>query len=112
MVRRRRGHEGRFLFTWRERNGPRVEPPRHKGFGHAVIERLVPRALNGRAQPSYEPEGFSWTIDIPASHIRPLGRRAERSESLGRLTAGPFPRLRERTRTASVGQPRDNGNRG
>ena len=65
-------HEGRFLFTWRERNGPRVEPPRHKGFGHAVIERLVPRALNGRAQPSYEPEGFSWTIDIPVSHIRPL----------------------------------------
>ncbi|WP_406854161.1 HWE histidine kinase domain-containing protein [Alsobacter sp. KACC 23698] len=65
--------DGRFVFTWRERNGPRVEPPRHKGFGHAVIERLVPRALNGRAQLAYDPEGFSWTIDIPASHIRPLG---------------------------------------
>jgi two-component sensor histidine kinase len=66
------GQDGRFVFTWRERNGPRVEPPRHKGFGHAVIERLVPRALNGRAQLSYAPEGFSWTIDIPTSHIRSL----------------------------------------
>jgi PAS domain S-box-containing protein len=59
-----------FLFRWRERGGPPVEPPQHKGFGHAVIERLVPRALNGRARLDYPREGFSWELEIPAGLLR------------------------------------------
>ena len=62
--------EARFSLSWRESNGPRVEPPRHKGFGHAVIERLVPRALNARAQLDYAPAGFSWRLDMPSSYTR------------------------------------------
>ena len=61
---------GRFVFTWRESNGPLVSPPQHKGFGHAVIERLVPRALNGRAQLDYAETGFSWRLDIPLAMVR------------------------------------------
>ncbi|GGH26824.1 hypothetical protein GCM10007036_34930 [Alsobacter metallidurans] len=72
------GETPRFIFDWAERNGPAVQPPRHKGFGHAVIERLVPRALNGKAQLDYAESGFSWRLDIPSSYIRDPG--AEPSE--------------------------------
>ncbi len=51
---------------WRESGGPTVIPPRHRGFGHVVIEQIVPRALNGVGTMAYPPEGVNWTFAFPA----------------------------------------------
>jgi len=61
-----------FRFDWIECDGPPVSKPDRKGFGHAVLERLVPRALNGRADLDHAVEGVHWRLDIPASHVRSL----------------------------------------
>ena len=61
--------EPRFQMVWSERGGPLVSPPEQRGFGHVVMEQLTARALQGRADLQFRPEGVRWTLDIPASHI-------------------------------------------
>ena len=56
-------------ITWREREGPPVTAPSRKGFGHVVLTRLTPEALNGQATTSFSPDGFSWRLDIPATYV-------------------------------------------
>jgi PAS domain S-box-containing protein len=51
---------------WRESGGPVVAPPLHRGFGHVVIDQIVPRALNGTSVLDFSPEGVSWTFEFPA----------------------------------------------
>jgi len=63
------GAEPRFQMVWSERGGPLVSPPEQRGFGHVVMEQLTARALQGRADLQFRPEGIRWTLDIPASHI-------------------------------------------
>ena len=52
-------------LSWRERDGPTVAPPRRRGFGHVVIEQIVPRALKGTGALDFAPEGVSWTFAFP-----------------------------------------------
>ena len=41
-----RAEEGPFLcLSWRESGGPKVSPPKHEGFGHKVLKRIVANAL-------------------------------------------------------------------
>jgi PAS domain S-box-containing protein len=56
-------------IVWRESGGPPVEQPKARGFGRAVIERVVAQALDGRAAVQFEPTGLIWTLDIPERHI-------------------------------------------
>jgi PAS domain S-box-containing protein len=58
---------GKFLVEWRESGGPRVSPPAREGFGHKVIKRLVPQALDGETTLDFSPEGFVWTLSAPAT---------------------------------------------
>jgi len=69
--------ESRFQMIWVERGGPAVTAPSHRGFGQIVMEQLAARALHGEAELSFNPEGVTWTLDIPASHI--LWRQTSRS---------------------------------
>lgn len=62
--------EPALRFTWRESGGPGARPPARKGFGYAVLERLVPRALGGQAEIAYGPGGLSWSVEIAPSHVR------------------------------------------
>jgi two-component system CheB/CheR fusion protein len=41
------GEFPRLIFRWRERGGPTVEAPAHKGFGSSVLERAIdtPRSI-------------------------------------------------------------------
>jgi len=52
---------GGFDLTWTEHGGPRVEAPKHRGFG----SRLLARGL-GKNKPSvateYRPEGLRWNV--------------------------------------------------
>ncbi len=66
----RHGGEDRFRFAWRERNGPPVTPPKRKGFGHAVIERLVPKALAADVKLRFDADGASWEVDAPATVLQ------------------------------------------
>jgi PAS domain S-box-containing protein len=66
----------KFRLTWTERGGPPVTPPPRKGFGHAVLERLVPRAVGGRGVLAMRPEGLEWTLEMPARLVSSVGEAA------------------------------------
>jgi two-component sensor histidine kinase len=56
-------------LSWKERGGPVVTVPAHRGFGLAVIERIVAEALNGTVSVDFAPGGLTCTLDIPTIHI-------------------------------------------
>lgn len=56
----------RLVLRWRERDGPPVTPPTHKGFGSWVLERGLAHELGGRVTLEYLTQGVACTIDIPA----------------------------------------------
>jgi PAS domain S-box-containing protein len=61
---------GRFVrFVWQEKGGPPVTQPRRKGFGAMVIERFIAVTFGGRVESLFLPEGFCWTLEIPAEHL-------------------------------------------
>jgi PAS domain S-box-containing protein len=61
---------GRDLhLSWRERNGPRVEPPSHKGFGSTLTGYVIEQALEARVATDYSPDGLTWTIEVPAQCV-------------------------------------------
>ena len=49
---------------WLERGGPVVMPPQRRGFGHVVIEQIVPRSLNGNGILDFAPAGVNWTFEF------------------------------------------------
>jgi len=56
-------------FVWQEHGGPPVAQPVRKGFGAMVIERFIAVTFGGRVESLFLPEGFSWTLEIPAEHL-------------------------------------------
>jgi two-component sensor histidine kinase len=76
------GHSPEQLrIDWQESGGPAVYAPTRTGFGHMVITRLVPRALDGNASLDFRSEGLSWTLKVPQPT---LSERAETPESVKR----------------------------
>ncbi|MDR3494984.1 MAG: HWE histidine kinase domain-containing protein [Ancalomicrobiaceae bacterium] len=62
--------EADFLeLRWQESGGPAVEEPRHRGFGRTLIERLVPRAIEGSSELVFAPDGLCWTLRFPVSRL-------------------------------------------
>lgn len=59
----------RLILHWRERDGPQVKLPSHRGFGSRVIERGLAHELQGTAHLDYRPDGLVCAINIPT----PLG---------------------------------------
>jgi PAS domain S-box-containing protein len=55
----------RLLLNWKEKDGPPVMPPAHKGFGSRVIERGLAHELEGITRLDYRPDGLVCTMDIP-----------------------------------------------
>jgi PAS domain S-box-containing protein len=56
--------DDRVRIHWSEKGGPPVVPPQRRGFGHVVIEQIVPRALNGNGALDFSPAGVSWTFEF------------------------------------------------
>jgi len=56
----------RLMLQWKEKNGPPVVPPSHKGFGSRVIERGLAHELHARVHLDYRPDGLVCTMNIPA----------------------------------------------
>ena len=61
-------------IVWHEHGGPPTMSPRREGFGHMVITRLVPKALDGDARLDFLVEGLRWAIAIPTASIAATGR--------------------------------------
>ncbi|MCW8085955.1 response regulator [Sabulicella glaciei] len=66
------------VLRWAEGGGPPVQPPAHRGFGSALIERTA-RAGGGDARVRFEPDGVRWEVSLPiaagAASVRPLRPR-------------------------------------
>lgn len=57
-------------ILWTERDGPAAPSlPAQRGFGYILLARLAPEALDGEAELAFNPEGFSWKLNIPATHV-------------------------------------------
>jgi two-component sensor histidine kinase len=59
----------RLYLHWTERDGPPVEQPATKGFGHVVIERVAADALNADVAYEFAKEGVRWSIAIPMDFV-------------------------------------------
>lgn len=56
-------------LNWIERGGPVVTPPLRRGFGRSLIERLVPRAIEGTSDLVFAPEGLRWSLRFPVARL-------------------------------------------
>ncbi|MGA2286864.1 HWE histidine kinase domain-containing protein [Bradyrhizobium sp.] len=56
----------RLLLRWREKGGPPVTPPAHKGFGSRVIERGLAHEPEGTVDLDYRPDGLVCTMTLRA----------------------------------------------
>ena len=56
-------------LVWEEKGGPPVTPPKGSGFGRAMIENVVGRALGGDVMLSFPPKGVRCEIVIPSAQV-------------------------------------------
>ena len=63
------GADARLTLNWRERGGPPVEAPDHRGFGRTVMERVAGQALGGQSKATFAPSGVIWELDVPATSV-------------------------------------------
>jgi PAS domain S-box-containing protein len=55
----------RLKLTWTEQGGPKVAPPRRRGFGSRLIERGLAAEMGGEVRMRFEPEGLVCEINAP-----------------------------------------------
>ena len=63
----------KLRLTWQENGGPPVAPPQRSGFGRAMIETVVSRALEGDVNLSFPPKGVRCVILIPSAQVTSRG---------------------------------------
>lgn len=82
----RRNRTDDLVIDWRERGGPPVREPAHRGFGSTIIERSVPYDLGGEADLSFDESGLTARFVIPGRFVgsgaanRRARRKAEAKE--------------------------------
>ena len=63
------GKDAQFRLRWRERDGPAVTAPAHRGFGELLVRRIAPRDVSGRGKVSYAATGFEYEIEAPLREL-------------------------------------------
>jgi PAS domain S-box-containing protein len=58
-----------FQLRWKETGGPKVKPPKTRGFGSLFLERVLSSELKGRTSLSFAPGGVTYEIAAPADVI-------------------------------------------
>ena len=61
--------DGTLTFTWQEHGGHAASESEKAGFGTLLLQKIIPTSLQGTAQQDYSPNGFSWTLRVPASCV-------------------------------------------
>jgi two-component sensor histidine kinase len=54
-----------LAFDWVEQNGPRVEPPTHRGFGSQLLQRVLTHQVGADANLDYHRDGLRAHIRVP-----------------------------------------------
>jgi PAS domain S-box-containing protein len=64
------GDADRYIrFSWTERDGPPVSPPRRSGFGLTLFERAIRLEFDRVPRVEFDPKGFRFAVDIPAKEV-------------------------------------------
>ena len=61
--------KGRFLFDWRELDGPPVAQPLRKGFGLVILKTVVPAVFGGTADLHTRSSGACWHLEAPLNNV-------------------------------------------
>jgi PAS domain S-box-containing protein len=56
-----------FSIGWTERHGPRVKPPKRRGFGSTIISKVAENNLGGEVELAYDASGVIWRLRCSAS---------------------------------------------
>jgi PAS domain S-box-containing protein len=54
----------KLMLRWKEKDGPKVAPSAHKGFGSQMIEQRIAYELDGTARLHFAADGLLCTIEI------------------------------------------------
>jgi PAS domain S-box-containing protein len=65
--------DGRFSIGWLERDGPRVEPPKRRGFGSTMISVVAKASVGGEVELDYASTGVVWRLKCSASKALSAG---------------------------------------
>ncbi len=60
------GDAAEFWMEWNESSGPVVREPSRRGFGTRIIADVPESKLSGRAETTFDPQGFRWRFRCPA----------------------------------------------
>ena len=80
------GHAEGVTLTWTEKDGPRVMPPKTRGFGSTLIQRALALETGGTSSLAFEPGGVVCSITLPAEALHLEGTAAPHADS-----AAPAP---------------------
>lgn len=69
---------GGLELIWEEKGGPKVEPPKTRGFGTLVIERNLARSMDAEVKLEFNPDGVMCRVQIPEDHILSTAAAPER----------------------------------
>ena len=58
-----------FDLAWKEHGGPRVAPPRRRGFGTRMIEQALASYFDGKAELKYDPDGLRFELSAPMTGL-------------------------------------------
>ncbi len=58
-------------LSWVESGGPKVIPPRRRGFGSRLIEQVLAADFGGKVSLSYAPEGLRFELQTKLSNLGP-----------------------------------------
>lgn len=60
-------------MEWREHDGPAVQPPQRRGFGHIVIAEMTARSLCGDVDYIFANDGVIWRLTAPLDTVEEQG---------------------------------------
>jgi two-component sensor histidine kinase len=59
----------KLCLAWAEAGGPRVQPPRRKGFGSRLIERGLSMEIDGKVKLDFNARGVRCRIEVPLTAL-------------------------------------------
>ena len=60
----------RFILTWIERDGPRIDgPPLRSGFGSSLATLSVQGQLGGKLDREWNEDGLKVIVDLPSTAL-------------------------------------------
>jgi PAS domain S-box-containing protein len=63
------GGKPHFEIRWSEEDGPPLQPPKRRGFGHTVLVKLAEQALGADVVLDFRPTGLLWELSAEASGV-------------------------------------------